>query len=154
MKILFAYNWQVRSEWLNWCETLSEAELLAPQVGGVGSIAKTMLHIIDVEWSWIRRIQGQSDEEYQLGSEDSLKQIIQLNHRYHNEVKAFVDAWEPEWRNGCTTMGIRLLDRWGEIMRHLIAHEIHHIGQLSVWAKQLGYEPISANVIGRNLLDK
>lgn len=42
-------------------------------------------------------------------------------------------------------------DSWGEIMRHVIAHEIHHIGQLSVWARQMGHKPITANVIGRGL---
>lgn len=36
-------------------------------------------------------------------------------------------------------------------MRHVIVHEIHHIGQISVWVRELGYEPVSANLIGRGL---
>lgn len=40
---------------------------------------------------------------------------------------------------------------FGEIMRHVIAHEIHHIGQISIWTREIGYEPVSANLIGRKL---
>ena len=43
-------------------------------------------------------------------------------------------------------------DAWGEIMRHIIAHEIHHIGQLSVWAREIGKKPVSASAIGRGLM--
>ncbi|WP_276575678.1 DinB family protein, partial [Bacillus cereus group sp. BfR-BA-01524] len=30
----------------------------------------------------------------------------------------------------------------GEIIRHVIVHEIHHIGQLSIWAREIGKEPV------------
>lgn len=39
----------------------------------------------------------------------------------------------------------------GEVMRHVIAHEIHHIGQLSIWAREMDLKPVSANYIGRSL---
>lgn len=38
-----------------------------------------------------------------------------------------------------------------EVLHHIIAHEIHHIGQLSVWAREIGLKPVSANFIGRGL---
>lgn len=79
MKLFFEYNWRVRTEWLSWCETLTEAELLTARVGGVGGIAKTLFHIIDVEWSWIRRIQGKVDEEQRFESDSCLAQLYQLN---------------------------------------------------------------------------
>ena len=43
MKKLFEYNWQVRKEWLTWCESLSEQELLKRRVGGIGNILHTLL---------------------------------------------------------------------------------------------------------------
>ncbi|QWH42653.1 hypothetical protein EXW53_12305 [Bacillus mycoides] len=39
----------------------------------------------------------------------------------------------------------------GEVLRHVIVHEIHHIGQLSIWARELNLQPVSANLIGRGL---
>nr|WP_301282466.1 hypothetical protein [Bacillus atrophaeus] len=41
MSKLFAFNWQVREEWLPWCEQISEEELLKSRTGGMGSILKT-----------------------------------------------------------------------------------------------------------------
>jgi len=36
-----------------------------------------------------------------------------------------------------------------EIFHHIIAHEIHHIGQLSVWSREIELTPVPANFIGR-----
>lgn len=47
--------------------------------------------------------------------------------------------------------GSIVTDTWGEVIRHTIAHEIHHIGQLSIRARELGKKPVSANLIGRGL---
>jgi len=52
-----------------------------------------------------------------------------------------------------TDEGEREAHTYGEVMRHLIAHEIHHIGQLSVWAREIGKKPVTANLIGRGLFD-
>lgn len=38
-----------------------------------------------------------------------------------------------------------------DILHHIITHEIHHIGQLSVWARELELNPVPANFIGREL---
>jgi uncharacterized damage-inducible protein DinB len=38
-----------------------------------------------------------------------------------------------------------------EVLHHVLVHEIHHIGQLSVWARELNLEPVSANLLGREL---
>lgn len=39
-----------------------------------------------------------------------------------------------------------------DILHHVIAHEIHHVGQLSIWAREIDRDPVQANVIGRNLV--
>ncbi|WP_411809873.1 DinB family protein [Bacillus atrophaeus] len=37
------------------------------------------------------------------------------------------------------------------ILRHVLTHKIHHIGQLSVWARELGIPPVAANFFKRML---
>ncbi|MCG3089696.1 DinB family protein [Sporosarcina cyprini] len=156
MKTFFHYNWQVRQEWYRWCEEVEEGELLRDRTGGVGSILQTLFHIIDVEWSWIRRMQGRPDPAENFEGFSSVQLIRELDARYHTEVVAFVEAWENQMEQNVLVEtlpdGRVSQDTWGEIMRHLIAHEIHHIGQLSVWAREVGKKPISANVIGRGLI--
>ena len=36
-----------------------------------------------------------------------------------------------------------------DIIHHIIAHEIHHIGQLSIWAREMGAASVPADFIGR-----
>ncbi|WP_445477431.1 DinB family protein [Lysinibacillus irui] len=155
MQLFFKYNWMVREDWFRWCEDLSEEELLQNRTGGMGSILHTLFHIIDVEWSWIRILQGKTDFQESFDDYNSLEKVRQLAAAFHSEVGNFVNQWDD-------SMEERLLHNtledgriethtWGEIVRHTIAHEIHHIGQLSIWAREMGRAPVSANLIRRGL---
>ncbi|QQZ07765.1 DinB family protein [Heyndrickxia vini] len=158
MKTLFQYNWQVRDEWFKWCEDVEEAELLLVRTGGVGGILHTLFHIIDVEWSWIRVMQGKPDFQESFDDYRSLTLVRELEAAFKPEVEGFVLNWKDEMENNIFTDtapdGRIFQDTWGEIMRHMIAHEIHHIGQLSVWAREVGKTPVSANFLGRGLAKK
>lgn len=50
---MFLYNWQVREDWFKWCKSLSLEELQAERIGGMGSILKNLIHVIDCELLWI-----------------------------------------------------------------------------------------------------
>ncbi|MGZ9585268.1 DinB family protein [Paenibacillus marinisediminis] len=155
MKSLFAYNWQVREEWLNWCSQLPEDELLKVHIGGAGGILRTLFHIIDVEVSWIQAMAGGVVEDPEFEDYASLDKVIAFHHACRPVVAQFVEDWQSDREQH------RIVPPWlreddksytcGEVMRHIIAHEIHHIGQMSVWARELGLKPVSANFIGRGL---
>jgi uncharacterized damage-inducible protein DinB len=121
----------------------------------VGGILHTLFHIVDVEWSWIRSLQGKTDFQESFDGYKSLNQVRKLDAEFHLEVENFVNNWEASMENqlfyDTLPDGRSVMDTWGEIMRHVIAHEIHHIGQLSIWARELGKKPISSNLIGRGL---
>lgn len=145
MEMLFKYNWMVREEWYRWCEEVEEAELLKERTGGVGSILHTLFHIADVEWSWIRILQGKPDFIEKFESYNSLQQVLELDASFRQEVQQFVEKWD----NNMEHKLLHLPERdgrvaeytWGEVMRHTLAHEIHHIGQLSVWSRVKGIGP-------------
>jgi uncharacterized damage-inducible protein DinB len=148
----FEYNWQVRDEWFTWCEQLPEQELTLSRTGGVGSILKTLFHIIDVEYSWIRGIQGKEDIIFDYVDYDTLKKVQSLSDRCRNEVIEFL----METGEGREEEMVRV--PWDdeeyavdEVLHHLIAHEIHHVGQLSVWARELNLSPVSAHYAGRSI---
>ncbi|KIL37020.1 damage-inducible protein DinB [Cohnella kolymensis] len=156
MKTMFRYNWLVREEWYRWCEEVPEEELLRIRTGGVGGILHTLFHIIDVEWSWIRSLQGKSDFQENVENYSSLEKIRKLDAEFRTEVENFVNSWDISMENrpfyDPQPDGRVDVDAWGEVMRHVIAHQIHHIGQLSVWAREIGKKPVSANVIGKGLI--
>ncbi|CAH0345985.1 DinB family protein [Bacillus sp. CECT 9360] len=155
---LFQYNWQVRDDWFTWCESVPEEELLKKRVGGVGSILYTLFHIVDVEYSWILGLQGKPEpKEPPFEAYASLEKVKDLSRQFHREVEPFVTSWTSEMESQTLSEtdsnGETVSFRHGEIMRHVIAHEIHHIGQLSIWAREIGRKPVTANMIGRGLFN-
>ncbi len=152
MYTLLQYNWQVRDDWFKWCEQLSAEELLRKRVGGVGSILATLFHIVDVEYSWISVIQGKEDSEPQFKDYQSIKKVKVLSDLYKKELEDFLQVWSANLE--CKLLKASWTDKtytYGEVLRHVIVHEIHHIGQLSIWARELNLQPVSANLIGRGL---
>ncbi|WP_036698100.1 DinB family protein [Paenibacillus taiwanensis] len=149
---MFQYNWMIREEWFELCKQMPTEELLRNRIGGVGSILYTLFHISDVEYSWIRGIQGKPDIQVQYKNDMTLQHVKELSDRWLHETKAFLQTWSDDFDRDIVTVPWSE-ERYtkGEILRHVIAHEIHHMGQLSVWVREMGINPISANVIGRGL---
>ncbi|RXI96388.1 DUF664 domain-containing protein [Anaerobacillus alkaliphilus] len=152
MQRFFEYNWQVRDEWFDWCNQLPYEQLVKERSGGVGGILYTLFHIIDVEYSWIRGIQGKEDIVINFVDYHSLEKVRSLSEQFQKEIVEFMkinlrerkmELVNVPWDNDTYTVD--------EILHHIIAHEIHHIGQLSIWARELELKPVSANFIGRNL---
>lgn len=155
MLSLFQYNWQVREEWLQWCRGIPASELAKERTGGMGSFRLTILHIIDVEYSWIRALMGKPDIEIDFTSYKTIDEIEDLSNKLQQENKAYLSEWLHDRENQMVSASwLNQSFTKGEIIRHIIVHEIHHIGQLSVWARELGMKPVSANFIDRGLADK
>lgn len=119
----------------------------------MGSFLKTLWHVVDAEYSWIRAVAGKPDVPFPFEEYKTLGVIRLWSDDCREEIEPFLEAWAPAneshivraaWRPGETITA-------GEVLRHVIAHEIHHMGQLSVWARDMGREPVSANLIGRKL---
>ena len=152
MKKFFAYNWQVRDEWFKWCQQLTSSQLLKEMGGGAGSILYTLFHIVEVENSWIRGIQGKEDMVYSFDDYATLDKVVSLSNRLKQDHKHFIDCEllqlnekmiQVPWETNAYTCD--------DIIHHIIVHEIHHIGQLSIWARRLDLSPIPAHFVGREL---
>lgn len=155
MLMLFQYNWQVREEWLQWCRGISASEQTKERAGGMGSFRLTILHIIDVEYSWIRTLMGKPDIEIDLTSYNSIDEIEDLSNKLQQENKAYLSEWTHDIENQIVYASwLNQSFTKGEIIRHIIVHEVHHIGQLSIWARKMGMKPISANFIDRGLANE
>ena len=150
MKNFFEYNWNVRDEWFEWCKQLTAEELLKKRKGGVGSILYTLFHIAEVEYSWVRGIQGKEDVVVRFADYSSLEMVKSLSESFQKEIAEFLNVNLDELKGEVVSVpwdkDTYTVD---EILHHIIAHEIHHIGQLSVWSRELEIIPIPANFIGR-----
>ena len=150
MKNFFEYNWNVRDEWFEWCKQLTAEELLKERKGGVGSILYTLFHIAEVEYSWVRGIQGKEGVVVRFADYSSLEMVKSLSESFQKEIAEFLNVNLDELKGEVVSVpwdkDTYTVD---EILHHIIAHEIHHIGQLSVWSRELEIIPIPANFIGR-----
>ncbi|GAB6931096.1 DinB family protein [Paenibacillus sp. JCM 10914] len=147
MYMIFQYNWQVREEWFDWCETLTHEELVDQRDGGLGSILHNLFHIVDIEQAWIRGLHlGTPEYHYNFNDYPTLSEVRALSQQCIPDIRPFIEQWHEQ--DEAEPFGPFT---YGEVIRHVAAHEIHHIGQLSVWARQLDKQPITANLIRRNL---
>lgn len=78
-----------------------------------------------------------------------------LSNQRRGEIIEYLDHWtNEELDNNIKPSWMEETYRKEEIVKHLIVHEVHHIGQLSIWARELGIVPVNSNFIGRDLMNK
>jgi uncharacterized damage-inducible protein DinB/NTP pyrophosphatase (non-canonical NTP hydrolase) len=150
MRRLFEHNRVTRHDWLAWCADVEEDELLKTRPGGQRSILANLFHVVDVEYSWLAYVCGRPEFDEPFERYSSLSAIVALDRRLRPEVASMLDF-------ALVDMGRSLYLPWApgetatveEILAHTAVHEVHHMGQISVWAREIGRRPVSANLIGR-----
>jgi uncharacterized damage-inducible protein DinB len=151
----FQYNWMVRDEWFDICSRLPYEELVKERVGGVKTILNTLFHIVVVEESWISDIKGVPEGDFHFEDYQTVESIRKLSNQCKKETERIVRNWDAskDYETIMCPVGDGRMEgfTYGEILRHMIAHEIHHIGQFSVWARDIGIQPASSNLIRRGL---
>ncbi|WP_410769432.1 DinB family protein [Fontibacillus sp. BL9] len=149
----FKYNWTVREDWFSLCSQLPDDILVQERQGGLGSILKTFFHIIDVECSWIQGINGDVVSEPDYEQYKSLELIRELSRESQDIVIKHLSKWtsNDEFKSVTVPWSSKTY-YYGEVLRHVISHEIHHIGQLSIWSNAMGLKAVDVNYIGRGFM--
>lgn len=153
---MFLYNWQIREEWFEWCETLTAEELVKKRVGGMGSILHNLYHVIDCEQLWINQLQRTPVLVTDLKTITTLQEVMAFSAHIQSETLQFLKSRPLEGPEQVMELkrkdgSIKLLP-YGKVLKHISAHEIHHIGQLSVWSRDMGLKPVSSDLIFRELI--
>ncbi|MFS0877432.1 DinB family protein [Solibacillus isronensis] len=154
MLSLFKYNWQVREDWFNWWESLPEEEFHKERIGGMKSIRETLIHVIDCELLWLNSL---IDEKIVFERRQLLTQLSEIK-EYSTFVQSYTEQLIEQLPSDYENKLIEVQRRDGSILEftqkkilaHMITHEIHHIGQLSVWAREIQRKPISSDLIIRS----
>jgi uncharacterized damage-inducible protein DinB len=94
----------VRDEYFELCKHVPIDELLLKRNGGAGSIHYTFFHILDVEYSWIRGIQGKPDIQVQFESYQKIQQLIDLSAFWNVEIQEFLNKWSSGFENEFVTV--------------------------------------------------
>ncbi|PLT28116.1 DinB family protein [Peribacillus deserti] len=150
---LFNYNWQVRNDWFAWCDQLSIEDLLQKRAGGLGSILHTLFHVIDGEQIWLYQLMKNPVIEKDKESIKSLEEVIAFSEMTRNTIQPFLADWSDEMNEQVLVKKKRSGDivyfPYKKVLQHVISHEIHHIGQLSIWSREMGLAPVNSDLIIR-----
>ncbi|SOC42663.1 DinB family protein [Ureibacillus acetophenoni] len=154
---LFLYNWQIRDEWFKWCESLPVEELNKKRVGGMGSFLHTLYHVIDCEQIWVNQMMKEPVIQRNMQEVNTLSEVID----YSNEIKEKTRLFLLEFRNKENAKDqVLKINRkekepyrfpYEKVLLHICMHEVHHIGQLSIWARELNRKPVSSDILFRNI---
>lgn len=154
MLSLFHYNWQVREDWLNWCQTISEEEFHKERIGGMKSIRETLIHIVDCELLWLNSLVEKPIIFENRTAINALSDICTYSDFVKFHTESFIEQLPSQYENNIIEVkrrdGTILHFTQKKILAHIMTHEIHHIGQLSIWARELGLKPISSDLIIRD----
>ncbi|PPA71058.1 DinB family protein [Jeotgalibacillus proteolyticus] len=157
LKELFYYNWQVREDWFKWCEELSSEELTKKRTGGMGSIIDTLFHVIDCEQLWINQLKGNpvvnKDKRSMVTINDLKQYAVETGSSttgYFDDNRIVADG-PLVIKN---KMGKEFVFSHEKVLYHIITHEIHHIGQLSIWAREVKKVPVNTDLLMRDFYKK
>lgn len=154
MLSLFHYNWQVREDWISWSQAIPEEEFYKERIGGMKSIRETLIHIVDCELLWLNSM---IEKVIVYENRNLIKNLSDIK-AYSEFVKSQTNFFIEQLHSDYETRIVEVKRRDGTILQfnqkkiiaHMITHEIHHIGQLSIWARELQLKPISSDLIIRN----
>lgn len=138
IRVLFEYNWTVREKWFEWCKELSEEELLKKRIGGYKGILQTLFHIVDVEQRWMRGLFKEEPITFNFLDYNTLDAMVGFSKKTKEYSLSFLENYtltqENERLHGVNKQGEKVSFAYIEVLLHVTVHEVHHIGQLSVWA--------------------
>ncbi|MCA1054058.1 DinB family protein [Rossellomorea aquimaris] len=151
MRELFTYNWTVRREWFDWCSHVPDKELFRERTGGMGSIFRNLVHVADCEQIWISQLNGTPERIKEVGGIQTMSELVNFSETVQADTIGFLESLEnprlDELFHYKTRKGTVYEFTYRKVLHHIITHEVHHIGQLSVWAREMGERPVPSDLL-------
>lgn len=140
---MFAHWEQVRGDLLVAIDKFSDAELTFAPYPGAWPVGQVMLHIADCEDYWLHCLVQKivsPDVLYQLADYPTKAAVCSLLQQAHERTVALLAQLDENdlAREYETARGERYTLGW--IIWHVLEHEIHHRGELSMALGLLGRE--------------
>jgi len=138
---MFSHWEQVRADLLEIIDKFNQDELTFTPFNNSWSVGQIMLHIADCEDNWLHGVVQREFEPwvcYDLAEYPTKAAIKELLDRARHRTVAFFEGLDENDldKEYCTPNGESFTLRW--IIWHVLEHEIHHRGELSLALGLLG----------------
>jgi uncharacterized damage-inducible protein DinB len=139
---MFSHWEQVRRSLLVMIDRFSQKELAFTPFKGSWSVGQIMLHIADCEDNWLHGVVRQEVEPwifYDFKDFPTKKAILAVLEKAHNRTITLLNSLDEDDLDKVykTPEGDSYTLRW--IIWHVLEHEIHHRGELSLALGLLGH---------------
>lgn len=140
---MFAHWEQIRTDLFATIDKFSDEELTYAPYPGCWPVGKLMIHIADCEDYWLHAVVQSAldpDFNYELADYPTKAAIKELLNRAHERTLALLDSLNEHnlTEKRQTRRGETYTVGW--IIWHVLEHEIHHRGELSMALGLLGRE--------------
>ena len=149
---LYAYNEWANLRTLDALQSLSADQFTRSLGGSFSSIRDTFSHVVDAEWIWCRRWQGESPRTFP--KPDSYRDVAALRARWVEVRKAqaafLADLADPDLRRPVTYVNLKG-ETWTYVLEdalvHLVNHSSYHRGQVATLLRQVGAVPLATDYL-------
>ena len=141
---IFSHWSQIRTDLIATIESFTDEELASKPYENSWPIGQIMLHIADAEDGWLRYVITQEitawPTMYTLDNYPDKAAIVQILGEVHARTQQFLDSLS------LADLNQTIQAPWGDdfrllwILWHIIEHEIHHRGELSLILGYIGRE--------------
>jgi len=140
-RLLMDYNGWANHLLLDAACSIPPAEFVQQLGASFGSIKGTLVHILDVEWHWLRSFQGRPRTERPPA--ESYADAAALAVAFpplEVEQRAFVAGLTDAALKSRCTVGDRHY-QLAHLFHHAMSHSMYHRGQVAQLLRQLGHAP-------------
>ena len=148
--MLFNYNWKVREEWFEWCEKIPPEELMKERIGGMKSFLHTLFHVIDCEQIWVHQMLKEPVIEKDIQTIQSLQEVKEYARTTRESTERLLSEIQYNLQKELV-INDQYKFPYEKVLNHIVTHEVHHIGQLSIWAREIGIAPVNSDLLIKNL---
>ncbi len=124
IRLIYEYNHWANEHLLAHCAALTDAQYTAPFDYSVGGVRDTLIHILDVELSWRRRMQG-DPTDFDLTAAD-LPTLDVLRERWTTE-KAATFEWLSTLSDHDLDGMFRFATNDGKYRERVLWHGLYHV---------------------------
>ncbi|HEX3724284.1 MAG TPA: DinB family protein [Nitrolancea sp.] len=150
LRLLYAYNLWANHHILDSAEQLTPEELRTWDSGSYGSIHTTLVHMMDVEWSWLDERWRDSGPSAELSPDDFADVVAIRTHWADVEAQLmdFVDNLTPDGEGSPNRILVWIGDGgvtkrrplW-QLMLHLANHGTQHRSEIAAMLTRAGHSP-------------
>jgi uncharacterized damage-inducible protein DinB len=142
---LFDYSYWATGQILRASEELSADEFGAPSDITYRNLRGTLVHTLDVERSWRRRLRGEAREtwDFELADNDfpTVQSLAEAWRRDEGEMRAWLDGLDEGTLEGIVDLGPKDRFPLTTFLLHIVTHGIHQRRDAAILLERAGRSP-------------